>query len=345
MKFSRQLVISSLAVLVLSACSSTPAERRQAKDDYAYLDAKDFHQWAMPEGTSIHFYPDYQIPQGNYHGSVGDKVDIRPPQQILELIPGARAEVSNGDALLWMVRQDEADKVWNTTKQALTDNKVPMVKTTDTLLETAWVRWVSKDEDGEIDARYQISRVQANHRFGIKVHLVDFRSEGTQKTPSPEYKSRYTAYMANMITTRYDSDLRHEEMRKAQRLVKHIPITFGYDRSGLPVMIARAEYDVFWQRLPQILTPMGFNITDRNRSQGTVKVKYNEPDSDFWKAHNTQPIDLDSGEYTLLLGDLGNRTSINLTDSKGKPVKEDILKALVPLWSSVVAKSPAPAEK
>ena len=36
-------------------------------------------------------------------------------------------------------------------------------------------------------------------------------------------------------------------------------------------------------------------------------------------------MELDAGKYTFLLGDLGNRTSINITDSSGKPVEEEFL--------------------
>ncbi|MEZ9600585.1 outer membrane protein assembly factor BamC, partial [Vibrio sp. 10N.286.46.A8] len=34
MKYSHQLVIGSLAVFVLTACSGSPTQRRQAKDDF-----------------------------------------------------------------------------------------------------------------------------------------------------------------------------------------------------------------------------------------------------------------------------------------------------------------------
>ncbi|MDG2646785.1 outer membrane protein assembly factor BamC, partial [Vibrio parahaemolyticus] len=33
---------------------------------------------------------------------------------------------------------------------------------------------------------------------------------------------------------------------------------------------------------------------------------------------------------------LGNRTSINITDSSGKPVEEEFLKSLVPVLGAVV---------
>ncbi|MCF9378529.1 outer membrane protein assembly factor BamC, partial [Vibrio parahaemolyticus] len=40
----------------------------------------------------------------------------------------------------------------------------------------------------------------------------------------------------------------------------------------------------------------------------------------------------------FLFGDLGNRTSINVTDSAGKPVNEALLKEMVPVLSAVVDK-------
>lgn len=61
MKFSRQLVLSSLAVFVLSACSGSATQRRQAKDDFAYLETPPLEQWQLPEGATPQFYPNYNI--------------------------------------------------------------------------------------------------------------------------------------------------------------------------------------------------------------------------------------------------------------------------------------------
>ena len=106
MKLSHQLVVSTLAVLVLSACSSSPAQRRQAKNDFDYLNTTPLKDLQLLEDAEPEFYKTYQIPSGQYTGGQGKEVDIRPPQQVLELIPGARVERKNGDITLWVLKED-----------------------------------------------------------------------------------------------------------------------------------------------------------------------------------------------------------------------------------------------
>ena len=69
-----------------------------------------------------------------------------------------------------------------------------------------------------------------------------------------------------------------------------------------------------------------------------MKAKYAAPDDAFWTEVGVKPIGLSSGTYTFLFGDLGNRTSINVTDSSGKPVEEELLKDMVPVLSAVADK-------
>ncbi|HDY7656052.1 TPA: outer membrane protein assembly factor BamC [Vibrio vulnificus] len=338
MKFSRQLVLSSLAVFVLSACSGSATQRRQAKDDFAYLETPPLEQWQLPEGATPQFYPNYNIPQGEFTGGIGKQVDIRPPQQILELIPGARYERSQGEVTLWLIKQEEADEVWQTVKDMLAERQIPINMQSDTHIETGWVTWRSEDEEMEIGSRYAIDRFEANNRHGFKINLIEWR-EGTELKPvTVTNKERYNVFMTNLVTSQYDQVKRDEAQRRAQELVKQIPITMGTDRSGFPVIIARTPYNVLWQRLPTILPQMGFTIDERNQSQGTIKAKYASPDDEFWNEIGVKPMDLKSGTYTFLFGDLGNRTSINVTDSSGKPVEEAFLKSMAPVLAAVVKK-------
>ncbi|WP_341661038.1 outer membrane protein assembly factor BamC [Vibrio sp.] len=338
MKLSHQLVVSSLAVFVLSACSGGPTQRRQAKDDFEYLDAKPLTEWKNVAGAETRVYPNYQIPSGNFSGGVGKDVDIRPPQQVLELIPGARAERHSGEVTLWLLKKDELDNVWQTVQTMLAERKVSIRDKTDDRIETDWVTWVSEDEDGEIGSRYEITKMEANGRYGFKISLIDWREAGKTKPVSLTNKERYNVLMTNLVTARYDLEARQEAARRAEQLVKNIPITMGTDRSGFPVIIARSPYNTLWSRLPKLLPEMGFTIEDRNQSQGTVKAKYAEPNDEFWTKVGVKPINLPSGKYTFLFGDLGNRTSINVTDSSGKPVEEKLLKDMVPVLSAVADK-------
>ncbi|EKO3580992.1 MULTISPECIES: outer membrane protein assembly factor BamC [Vibrio] len=338
MKLSHQLVVGSLAVLVLSACSSSPAQRRQAKNDFAYLETKPLTPWVLPEGAVPQFYPNYTIPEGQFPGKIGRKVDIRPPQQILELIPGARAERQNGEVTLWMIRQDEADRVWQTALTMMEERGIGAVEQSDNRVETSWINWVSEDEDTTLGSRYELTRVEANNRFGFKISLIDWREDGKSMPVTASNKERYNAFMTNLVTSRYDQQVREEATRRAQELVKQIPITMGSDRSGLPVIIARTPYDVLWQRLPTLLPEMGFTIEERNQSQGTIKAKYASPDDQFWNHIGVKPMNLRAGTYTFLFGDLGNRTSVNVTNSAGKPVEEELLKEMAPVLAAIAEK-------
>ncbi|MBE4600131.1 outer membrane protein assembly factor BamC [Vibrio navarrensis] len=335
MKFSRQLVLSSLAVLVLTACSSSPTQRRQAKDDFTYLETADLQTWNLPEGATAQFYPNFDIPQGNFSGGIGQEVDIRPPQQILELIPGARYERNQGEITLWLIKQEEAEEVWQTVLNMLAERQIPIETSSETHVETGWLVWKSEDEETDIGSRYSVDRFEANNRYGFRISLIDWR-EGTQIKPvTLTNKERYNVFMTNLVTSQYDQNKRDEAQRKAQELVKQIPITMGSDRSGFPVIIARTPYNVLWQRLPTILPRIGFNIEERNQSQGTLKAKYALPDDEFWNEIGVKPMELKSGTYTFLFGDLGNRTSINVTNSAGKPVEEELLKSLAPVLAAV----------
>ncbi|MCJ2377757.1 outer membrane protein assembly factor BamC [Vibrio sp. ZSDZ34] len=338
MKLSRQLAVTSLAVIVLAACSSDPSTRREAKDDFNYLDAPELREWKLPEGAIPQFYPNYEIPKGDFKGGIGREVDIRPPQQVLELIPGARVDRQGPEVTLWLLQDSEADKVWETAKKMLAEIDVKALEESEDRIETDWVSWVSEDEDAEIGSRYELTRFEANNRYGFKMNLIDWREGTTLKPVSRTNKERYNTLMTNLITARYDYDLREEAAKKAQELVKSVPISMGTDRSGLPVIIARTPYSAMWQEVPTLLPKMGFTIEERSQSQGTVKAKYAAPGDDFWIDVGVKPVDMDSGSYTFLFGDLGNRTSINVTDKDGKPVTEALLRSLEPLIATMIKK-------
>ncbi|HCH01702.1 MAG TPA: outer membrane protein assembly factor BamC [Vibrio sp.] len=331
MKFSHQLVISSLAVLVLSACAGDPEQRRQAKDDFEYLETSLDQEWVTLPDAQPQFYPQYNIPQGEYKGKLGPDVDIRAPQQVLELIPGARVEKQDSEVTVWLISQEELNKVWDMLHRMIDEKGIELRTDTPTSLETDWVNLSAEDESYPIAGRYKVDRLETAGRYGFHVTLVEWKEDNDTIELTPEIEDRYSSVMVNYITTQYDKQVTEEARIRALELINKVPVTMGKDRSGLPVIIARAPYDLVWSKLETVLSQIGFNITDKNRSQGTIDMDYKDPGEEVWQSLGVKPLTLSDKKYGLLVGDLDNRTSINVTDADGKPIPQDDLQTLIPV--------------
>lgn len=328
MKFPHQLALSSLAAVVLSGCSGGDDMRRRAVDDYRYLETPALEAWQVPANAQPTFYPEYEIPQGEYSGGIGVQVDIRPPQQILALIPGARFDLSNGEARVWFSDQELAEQLWQNLLALLEQRGIGYAAISSNEIETGWVDWAAEDESTQVSTRYVIKQVTSGNMQGINITLSGWKQPDAQSTPSMTEQERYTVFFANLLTTAYDQKQREEAQRLASQRAQNIPTSVGTDRSGMPVIIARAPYDVVWLKLPELLPQLGLTIEERSQSKGSLEVKYNERDDEYWESLGIEPIELNFKAYTMQLGDLGNRTSITLTNSKGQLVEESTLKTL-----------------
>ncbi|MGR5143549.1 outer membrane protein assembly factor BamC [Photobacterium sp. DNB23_23_1] len=339
MNYKYKLVAAAVAVVTLAGCSDGAERRRQANQDFNYLDTQQLESWTLPSDAQSSQVSDYAIPAGEYQGAIGAGVDIRPPQQVLALIPGARTLQDADGVTLVMVKQEDLSDVWSVTQKLITEQNIGLRNQTANTIETDWISWNNEDEDTEIGSRYRIEKSAEAGRYSYRIMLVDWREGGTEQTVSVENKERYSILMTNLVTSRFDEREREQARLRAQELVKQIPISMGQDRSGLPVIIARAPYNVFWERLPDVLGQLGFTVEGRNRSQGVVEVQFKSPDDEFWDDLGTQPVELDNRAYNLQLGDLGNRTSISITDTDGKPVTEQALNSLAPVMAAAIERA------
>lgn len=327
--------LSAVMVAMLAACSSADS-RRQASDDFKYLETPPLSDWKNLPDQQPEFSGAYRIPANDFQGPIGRDIDIRPPQQILELIPGARYERNRQGVTVWMPREDQAQRLWSTIEDMVANSQIPVRTSSPDGIETDWLVWTIDEDEEVIESRYVVTPAQDRGRQGFHIEMVEWKRNGSPDNLTQASRDRYNAQMTNMITARYDADLREEARLRALELVKNIPISLGKDRGGSPVIIARAPYEVFWERFPNMLSELGFTIEDRNRSQGTLSVEYKSPDDEFWEEIGVLPLQLSKKNYNILLGDLGNRTSINVTDSSGKPVGEDVLAGIAPAFTAAV---------
>jgi outer membrane protein assembly factor BamC len=335
MKFSYQLTSAVVAAFFLSACAESPMERNQAKDDFAYLETPAFSQWQSPDDAQPQFNREYVIPKGNFSGETGPELDIRPPLQVLELISGVRVDHEPTAVTLWTVQQDYADTMWSIINKQLQSHGASVTTPSAKELNGQGMRWMIGDEEGEALADYRFTQLDLGSRKGIRIEITNLKND--LNLPSQQaLLDRYTVAMANLVTTEYDGQLRAEAQRKAQLLGRDMVFTMGTDRSGLPVIIARAVFDTTWQRIPTLIDQIGFEVTDKSQSQGSMKVQYRGADKEVWQKLAIEPLTLERKKYTLLFGDLGNRTSINITDSDGKLLSEAQIQSLVPVLTAIV---------
>lgn len=338
MKFSCQLVSSTLAVLVLSACSNNAVERKQAEDNYAYLDTMALHVWNYPQNVKPETYSEYEIPDGRYYGDLGSDVDVRPPLAILELLSGVQVAQKGKVTELWMVKNGLSDKIWTEIMLFLESSGAQYTRHNSSVIETGWVTWSPEDEPAPVLGRYQFEKLAKANQEGIQIKLLDLKQSNQSQIGNSALSERYAAEMANEVIVRYDAKVRNDEAQRIRNQMNNINIQMGTDRSGLPVIIARAPFNVTWQRLPEALLKIEMVTEDKSESKGSIKVDYQKADEEVWTELGVKPVELKRGSYTFLLGDLGNRTSVNITDSKGKPVTEEILNSFVPVLSKLLEK-------
>lgn len=330
MKFSYQLMGTTVAVLLLSACSKSPLERNQAKDDFEYLNTPKFTKWQTNDDAVAQSYRQFTIPRGNYSGEIGGELDIRPPLQVLELIPGMRVDEEPKAVTLWTTKPENADQMWTILKSELRKNKATLVENSDRDIIGQNVTWMIGNEEGTANADYHFSRINFGSRAGIRIEITEL-SNSLNLPSQTALLDRYTVAMANTITTSYDAELRAETKRQALRLGQDITFSMGTDRNALPIIVARTQFDIAWHRIPLLIEQFGFEITGKNQSQGALDVHFRPADREIWQNFQIEPLSISRGKYHLLFGDLGNRTSINVTDTDGKLLTETQISEFIPM--------------
>lgn len=326
MKLVFKLCITAAMMTSLVGCSDGRS-RSQASDGFQYLETNALSEWRSLPEQKTEFSGVYQIPSREFKGAIGPDLDIRPPQQVFELIPGMRYQRTPEAITVWMTGKEDAARLSKAIESLVSDGDLPALVMEEKGVETDWVKWSFEDDSPRIETRHSLRAMKDKDRFGFQIKMQGFKEEGIEMAEPfpPRLTKRYNALMSNMITTRYDVQLREEARLRAQNQINNISVSLGRDRSALPVIIARAPYEIFWERLPSILTFMGFTIEDRNHSQGLVTLSYQAHDSDFWEKMGVEPLSFKRSNYKIQLGDLGNRTSLNVTEKDGKPVGEKSL--------------------
>ncbi|MCP2230028.1 outer membrane protein assembly factor BamC [Erwinia aphidicola] len=330
-------VVGLSLVMLLAACSNDQRYKRQVSGDESYLQAADLSDLRAPAGMILPIQNgDFDIPSVNPNGQVGKQLDIRPPAQTLALMNGTRSQFAGNTGTLMV---DSRSAIWPQVVDAVQSLKFPIADRQDARqsLTTDWVQWNRADEDNQYRGRYQLSvQPQAGQQV-LMVKLLELQQQDKVVT-SPVQIQRYTAQMLNEISATMDKVETTREDAAASRSPTQIDVQSGADDTGLPNLILRAPFNVVWQRLPATLKRVGMEVTDNNRSQGSLNVTYKAPGSNTFDELGAKDPELKNGDYKLQVGDLDNRSSLQFLDPKGHPLTQSQNDALVAVFQAAFSK-------
>ncbi|QKJ88177.1 Outer membrane protein assembly factor BamC [Paramixta manurensis] len=332
-------VIGLSTIMLLAACSNDQRYKRQVSGDESYLQADGLKDLTPPAGMILPLQNgEYDIPSTAANGQVGKQLDIRPPAQPLALMNGTRTQFSGNSGVL-MVDSGRDGSIWPQVVNVVQSYKFPIAERQDASqqLTTDWVQWNRADEDNQYRGRYQISVQQQGYQQALTVRLLQLQQSGKDVT-SPTQVQRYTAQMLNDISTGLDKMETARQDAAANRSSAQIDVQSGADDTGLPDLILRAPFNTVWQRLPAALKRVGMEVTDSNRSQGSLAVTYKAPGSSTWDEIGAKDPQLPNGDYKLQVGDLDNRSSLQFIDPKGHVLTQSQNDALVSVFEAALSK-------
>lgn len=342
---SKVMKVAGLSVVfLLAACSGDQRYKRQVSGDTSYLDAPQLQTLNVPQGMILPLQSgQYDIPQVKHEGATGLALDIRPPVQTVSLLAGSRTETAADSSRLLLENSAENKTLWAQINSVLADRSVPVSQRNEATGEivTDWIVWQRADEDLPLQSRQRIKIEPAGSQLAVVVTSEGLKQGENAVTDTVEI-TRYNNLTLNEVVDGLDRlrNAARQDSNAGQFAV--LEVQSGSDKTGLPQIVVRAPFDVVWSRLPTALESIGMKVGDRTRSTGKVEVTYKGLSSAEWSSMGMDDPSVTEGDYTLQVGDLNNRSSLQFISAKGKPLtqkeNDEMVKALDAAFSKAALK-------
>nr|WP_243454098.1 outer membrane protein assembly factor BamC [Oceanisphaera pacifica] len=308
------MIMGVLALSVLAGCSN-PETRAQANRGFEYQDATlRTTPLLIPAGLEApRFNNEFVIPPAtstNANAVVGKEVDVRPPTQVLPLIRGT--EVLDNGSGLWFYQQRLEQPLEQELNQALSDffseQKAQYSQT-----EQGW------QSDGQAigspEQEFSWKLAPNSVRRAVSVEVMMNNDDATLA----QNAQRAEAAMLNAFSLSYQRTLTQQ-----QNLLDSSPIKLTLDSAQGRLLVAQG-YDRSWKRLITVLPKLGFDLTNRQQALGYVDVEFDGLSNSQWRDLAITKLDIPEQKYRIQLGDLGEQSSITLSDKDKTPVSAELL--------------------
>lgn len=337
MKFKARVMYVAATVLMVG-CSSLEDNRR-AQGDFKYVDEPAPKELKLEDGKSImRKSSEFAISDiERTDGGLGRDIDVRSPAQILPLVDGSYIPEDSEEITIFFEVEDPnqenlKEDIWRVLWEYFYDRGV-RAKFWDKqggVLITDWfdigegVRYndlweqIFGGREVEVTQRYlfTLEVPDSGRRAQLTALLLGHqeREEGRLTTDalSDTDKRRYTVNLLNGAVGHYEFTKRKHQADRDQLKFRSVTIELGEDVNGLPAFIASAPFERTWDRLALVLSEVGFQIDDRNKSLGTYYVSYVGTQS-LWDAiFGEEELSLPEEKYEIQIGDLKDKTSITI---------------------------------
>ncbi|MBL1378530.1 outer membrane protein assembly factor BamC [Zobellella sp. CGMCC 1.18722] len=307
------MVIGLLAISVLAGCSN-PETRSQANRGFDYEgESLRSNPLLIPAGLEAPaFNNEYVVPvlsEQALRGVTGRELDIRPPTQVLPLVRGS--EAMEGGSGLWFYQQRLDQPLEQELGQAL-EAFFAAQRAAPSRDGLGWQSNGRPIGNAGQQFRWQLVPDAVRRAVAVQVNLLGGES-------LVQDRQRAESSMLNAFSLSYQ-----RELTQQQELLDRSPIALELDQPQ-GRLLAADGYDRTWKRLVTLLPQLGFKLTNRQQALGYVDVDYDGLSASKWRDLGLPELDIPEREYRIQLGDLGNQSSITLSDKDRIPVSADVL--------------------
>ncbi|MFO6422207.1 outer membrane protein assembly factor BamC [Motilimonas sp. KMU-193] len=336
----QKILVGGVLLAILAGCSS-PESRKQAVNDFDYLDAS----LATPLSTEgvgeLEQDPTYKIPALGTNASgeyLGKKVDVRSPSQVLPVLQGTYVDESSDKVTVTFTEAIRGgtmkDDVWtlmlnflaqqNVATVSLDKGRGELVSDYFTFEETFGSFWNKTRFRSKEQYKFYLKESSSSRSASLAVELLDVTESidgDVNKGPlTVAEKNRYETNMINRLLVFALAE--HQRLVGASQSVDNrVPIELGFDANGLPAWVTTVSYDKVWQKLPLALGALNFEEEASNKTLGFYRMSFKQPSESFWKEQGVRRFDLDRGDYIFQLGQSQDgQTLVTIFDKDKKPL-------------------------
>lgn len=333
----KKILLSAVAVALLSGCSADPEKLQSANDSFQKSDSAlpNFSPLAsggvnLPKADSTYELPQLALKKGA-------SVDIRPPSTPLAIIQNSLTQFDGERALIVFSHQQAEVYNLQQVERLLKEEGIGSTNN-GAILTTDWADTGRADDKANTQIKYQIEQVTARDASALTVSVFQMRRDGVMFTPSVAEKQRYTSDRLNRIVTALNSAYQKQQQDLSNASVGAVQSGLIQDLNGNTALAMNASFGQAWEKLGSALPKIGFDIKAETAGKGYRELKYASLDKQDWRRLGVDMPELEKGTYQMQISDHGRQSSVVISDEKGTALSGENATRIYQALGNIIAR-------